>query len=81
MKEAVAANDKAQIEDKLKVLTDASAKMAERIYAKKGAEGAAADAASAGAHEAGAGQESADKPAGDSVVDAEFEEVKEDDKK
>ena len=81
LKEAVAANDKAQIEDKLKVLTDASAKMAERIYAKKGAEGAAADAASAGAHEAGAGQESADKPAGDSVVDAEFEEVKEDDKK
>lgn len=74
LKEAVQGTDKAKIEDKLKVLTDASAKMSERIYAKKSAEGQAAQG-EAQPHT----QESA-KPADDSVVDAEFEEVKEDKK-
>lgn len=73
LKEAVQGTDKAQIEDKLKVLTEASAKMAERVYAKKSAEG---QASQAGDEQA---QESA-KPADDGVVDAEFEEVKEDKK-
>ncbi|MCL9682767.1 molecular chaperone DnaK [Legionella maioricensis] len=72
LKEAVQGSDKAHIEEKLKVLTDASAKMAERVYAKKSAEGqpGSADAQP---------QESA-KPAEEGVVDAEFEEVKEDKK-
>ena len=47
--------------------------MAERVYAKKSAEG---QASQAGDEQA---QESA-KPADDGVVDAEFEEVKEDKK-
>ncbi|HAT1657995.1 TPA: molecular chaperone DnaK [Legionella pneumophila] len=73
LKEAVQGTDKARIEDKLKVLTDASAKMAERIYAKKSSEGQAAQ-------EQTQSQEST-KPAEEGVVDAEFEEVKEEDKK
>ncbi|CEG57603.1 molecular chaperone DnaK [Legionella fallonii] len=75
LKEAVQGSDKAHIEEKLKVLTDASAKMAERIYAKKSAEGQTAQAGEqAHAHESA-------KTADDGVVDAEFEEVKEEDKK
>ncbi|CZI73825.1 TPA: molecular chaperone DnaK [Legionella pneumophila] len=73
LKEAVQGTDKARIEDKLKVLTDASAKMAERIYAKKSSEGQAAQGQTQS-------QEST-KPAEEGVVDAEFEEVKEADKK
>ena len=77
LKEAMTSNEKANIEDKLKVLTDASAKMAERVYAKKAAEGNAGEAGAAGSQEESAGSSKAD----DSVVDAEFEEVNEDDKK
>lgn len=77
LKEAVKGNDKAHIEDKLKVLTDASAKMAERIYAKKAAEGQP-QGASAGA-ETHAEEASASK-ADEGVVDAEFEEVQDDKK-
>ncbi|MDR3443228.1 MAG: molecular chaperone DnaK [Legionella sp.] len=73
LKEAVQGTDKAQIEDKLKVLTDASAKMAERVYAKKAAEGQEQSGA-----QAEHAQESA--KADDGVVDAEFEEVKDDKK-
>ncbi|HAZ7572199.1 molecular chaperone DnaK [Legionella sp. PATHC032] len=73
LKEAVQGTDKARIEDKLKVLTDASAKMAERIYAKKSSEGQAAQGQTQS-------QEST-KPTEEGVVDAEFEEVKEEDKK
>lgn len=72
LKDAVKSNDKAQIEDKMKVLTDASAKMAERIYAKKGAEGQAQP------HDASADNET--KAKDDAVVDAEFEEVDKDKK-
>lgn len=75
LKEAVKSNDKALIEDKLKVLTDASSKMAERVYAKKSAESqpGAADATAEQQAESTHGSD-------DSVVDAEFEEVKDDDK-
>ncbi|HHU0088559.1 TPA: molecular chaperone DnaK [Legionella pneumophila] len=73
LKEAVQGTDKTRIEDKLKVLTDASAKMAERIYAKKSSEGQAAQGQTQS-------QEST-KPVEEGVVDAEFEEVKEEDKK
>ncbi len=74
LKEAVQGTDKAQIDDKLKVLTEASSKMAERVYAKKAAEGQA--------QQGGAQQEHAHEApkADDGVVDAEFEEVKDDKK-
>ncbi|EHL32864.1 molecular chaperone DnaK [Legionella drancourtii] len=74
LKEAIQGTDKAQIDDKLKVLTEASSKMAERVYAKKAAEGQA--------QQGGAQQEHAHEApkADDGVVDAEFEEVKDDKK-
>lgn len=75
LKEAIQGTDKAQIEDKLKVLTDASAKMAERVYAKKAAEG---QAQPGDAQQQEQAHESA--KADDGVVDAEFEEVKDDKK-
>jgi len=73
LKDALKANEKAQIEAKLSVLSDASGKMAERVYAKKAAEGQP--------HEAGAHpQDDTAAKADESVVDAEFEEVKDDKK-
>ncbi|MES9846563.1 MAG: molecular chaperone DnaK [Candidatus Sedimenticola sp. PURPLELP] len=71
LEEAMKGDDKDDIEAKTKVLTEASGKMAERLYAQKGAEGAGPEAA-AGAADAGSAA------GGDDVVDAEFEEVKED---
>ncbi|MDR9435767.1 MAG: molecular chaperone DnaK [Thiohalophilus sp.] len=66
LEEAMNGDSKDEIEAKTKALTDASAKMAERLYAEQGAAGqAGAEAAS----EAGSGQ------ADEDVVDAEFEEV------
>jgi molecular chaperone DnaK len=72
LKEAIQGTDKAHIEDKIKVLSEASSKMAERVYAKKAAEGQENQGQDA-PHESA-------KPADDGVVDAEFEEVKEDKK-
>ena len=68
LEEVVKGDDKEAIEAKTKALSDASGKMAERLYAEKGAEGAAPgdDAGAAGSE-----QTNAD----DDVVDAEFEEV------
>ena len=77
LEEAVKGNSKDDIEAKTKALTDASGKMAERMYAQQQAAGGAGDAADA-ANAAG-DQATADASAGsDDVVDAEFEEVKED---
>ncbi|KTD40405.1 molecular chaperone DnaK [Legionella parisiensis] len=76
LKEAIQGSDKAQIEDKLKVLSDASAKMAERVYAKKASEGQAGQEQPH--QEQAQPQESA--KADEGVVDAEFEEVKDDKK-
>jgi molecular chaperone DnaK len=73
LEEAVKGDDKEAIEAKTKTLTDASAKMAERLYAQKGSDEAAAAAGSA---DGAAKSKSAGKD--DDVVDAEFEEVKED---
>jgi molecular chaperone DnaK len=76
---AMKSDEKDRIEAKIEALTKASHKMAERIYAQQqGAEGAAAGAAGAGA----AGAEGAGGDAGgrEDVVDAEFEEVKDDKK-
>ncbi len=77
LEEAIKGNDKEAIEAKTKTLAEASGKMAERLYAKDGAEGAAADG-TAGTTE-NAGTESG-KASDDDVVDAEFEEVKDDKK-
>ena len=71
LEEAIKGDDKDAIEEKTKALGEASGKMAERLYAQKGAEGAAPGAdmgSDAGAQDAGA-------KADDDVVDAEFEEV------
>ncbi len=71
LEEAMKGDNKDDIEAKTKALTDASGKMAEKLYAKKGAQQDGAE----GAADAGT-----DKTApADDVVDAEFEEV--DDKK
>ena len=72
LKEAVKGNDKAEMESKLSVLNDASAKMAERIYAKKAAEGQP--------EQGDAHTQEEPKKADEGVVDAEFEEVKDDKK-
>ncbi len=71
LKEAVKGDDKAEIEAKTNELTELSGKLAERVYAQKGA------SEEGGHHAEGASTHHAD----DGVVDGEFEEVKEDDKK
>jgi molecular chaperone DnaK len=69
LEESMKGDDKDDIEAKTKALTDASGKMAEKLYAQSqeqgGAEGAADAGQAAGGGDAGA----------DDVVDAEFEEV------
>lgn len=72
LKEAMKGNDKADIEAKTKDLTDASGKMAERLYAKKDQAEQAPGSAGAGEQQAGQQKENAKAD----VVDAEFEEVK-----
>ena len=75
LKKVLDSDDKDAIEAKTKALTDASAKMAEKLYAQQGgAAGGAGPEADAGS--TGTGQSSAD----DDVVDAEFEEVQDDKK-
>ncbi|MEE4245767.1 MAG: molecular chaperone DnaK, partial [Kangiellaceae bacterium] len=74
LEEALKGDDKEAIEAKTEALSQASAKMAERLYANAQAQAQAAE----GAAGADAGGQSADA-GDDNVVDAEFEEV--DDKK
>ncbi len=71
LKEAMKGDSKDEIEARTRTLSDKSAKLAERLYAQdgKGAE------AKAGADQAQGGAETASKE-NDEVVDAEFEEVK-----
>ena len=78
LKEAVKGDDKGVIEEKTKALTDLSGKLAERVYAQQ-AEAAQPDASSAGTESTGAGEAEAGG-ADENVVDAEFEEVKDDKK-
>ncbi len=73
LKEAMKGDDKAQIEAKTTALTEVAGKIAEKAYAQQ-AEAANAEAASADT----AGEQA---ESGEEVVDAEFEEVKDDDKK
>ncbi len=72
LQEVVKSDDKDAIEAKTTALTELSGKLAERVYAQK--------AEAEGGAEAGADTASESAPA-DDVVDAEFEEVKDDDKK
>ncbi len=67
-------DDLAKIEEATTKLTEASGSLAQKLYAEQQA-GAQAGAGGAGAQQAGGS-----KPADDGVVDAEFEEVKEDKK-
>ena len=70
LKEAAKGDDKAAIEAKTTALAEKSGKLAEKLYAEKGA------------GEAPAGAEGGEKASGgDDVVDAEFEEVKDDNSK
>jgi molecular chaperone DnaK len=69
LEEAMKGDDQADIEAKTKALTDASAKMAERLYAEQAQQ---AEASGAEGAEAGSGQRTGTD---DDVVDAEFEEV------
>ena len=78
LREALKGDDKAAIEAKTQALTEISSKIAEKAYAQQ------AEASNAGAAGAtGSGADSGAQAGGDSgeeVVDAEFEEVKEDNK-
>ncbi|KTD33891.1 molecular chaperone DnaK [Legionella israelensis] len=76
LKEALKGKDKVEIEDKLKALTEASSKMAERIYAKKSEESQASQAEAESKS-----KEKASSSAEEGVVDAEFEEVNDEEKK
>jgi len=74
LEEAMKGEDKDRIESLTKALGEASAKMAERLYAQSSAQGGAGETDAGEAHhETGGG-------AKDDVVDAEFEEVKDDKK-
>ncbi len=83
LEEVLKSDDKDAIEAKTQALTQASAKMAERIYAQQGAAGAEAGAgagAGAGTGTADAGGSNSGGGGAEDVVDAEFEEVKNDKK-
>jgi molecular chaperone DnaK len=71
LEEALKGSDKEAIEAKTKALTEASSGLAQKMYAEQSAAGAE------GAEQAEATQEAG----ADDIVDAEFEEVKSDDKK
>jgi len=68
LRTAIKGDDKAEIEAKTEALAQASAKIAEKAYAQQAGEAGAADAAGGEAK-------------ADDVVDAEFEEIKDEDKK
>lgn len=72
VEQTMKSDDREAIESKTKTLTDLAAKLAERLYAKKQSAESAAKASTASNKEKGDGKEG--------VVDAEFEEVKEDKK-
>jgi len=76
LKTAIKGDDKAEIEAKTNDLTELSGKLAERVYAQK----SASEGEASGAHGAHASSEH-HAASDDGVVDAEFEEVKDDDKK
>jgi molecular chaperone DnaK len=74
LEEAMKGDDKDRIETLTKALGDASAKMAERLYAQNNQQESGPGPSAGGAQDSGA------KGGADDVVDAEFEEVKDDKK-
>ena len=72
LKEAMNSDDKTLIDQKTEQLSEASQKLAERLYAQKGAEGMGASESAAESGHQGT--------QADDIVDAEFEEVKDDKK-
>ncbi len=72
--EAVKGDDKAAMDAATQKLTEASSSLAQKMYAEQAAQAQAAEGA------ADAGAEQAEGGTADDVVDAEFEEVKEDNK-
>ncbi|MEQ8921219.1 MAG: molecular chaperone DnaK [Roseovarius sp.] len=70
LEEALKAGDKADIEAKMQTLSEASANLAQKMYADQAAQG-----------QAGNGEAGADQGASGDTVDAEFEEVDDDKKK
>ena len=74
LKKAMEGNDKAEIESKTTALAEKAGKLAEKAYADQAGAAGAAGAGAAGGADAGQASGAAD----DDVVDAEFEEVKED---
>ena len=74
LKQVLKSDDKGAIESKTAALAEKSGKLAEKLYAKADTEGGAAAGAAGGSAEGGGGS------AGEDVVDAEFEEVKDDNK-
>lgn len=82
LKELMKGDNKEAIEEKTKQLTEHANKFAERAYAKKGGAGGAEGGAQGGAGQAGgAGAAGGGEKPKEDVVDAEFEEVKDEDKK
>lgn len=73
--EALKSNEKETIDEKTKALTEASHKLAEKMYQQPGQEG---QSQSGGGSESSSGK--TEKPVEGEVVDAEFEEVKDKDK-
>jgi molecular chaperone DnaK len=78
LEEVMKGDDKDAIEAKTKVLVEASGKIAERAYQQSAQQGGAQQAG--GADDAGAQAGAQQGGASDDVVDAEFEEVKDDNK-
>lgn len=79
LKEVIKTDDKDSISAKTKALSDASAKMAERLYAQGQTAGGPTEGAGPSAE--GGQQKSGEQQKPENVVDAEFEEVKDNDKK
>jgi molecular chaperone DnaK len=77
LKAAIKTDDKEVIDKKTQALTEASSKMAERLYAQGQSAGQQPGGGAHGGHEGAAGSQQKDE----SVVDAEFEEVKGDEGK
>ena len=76
LEDALKGDDKEAIEAKTQALTEASSGLAQKLYAEQAAQ---AEGAAPG-EDAGSGSEGSQSKAGDDVVDAEFEEVKDDKK-
>lgn len=82
LRDALKSDDKDQIDQKTKALLELSGKLAERIYAAKSQADKAGQAGKAsGGGASGGGGQARGEGGGDEVVDAEFEEVKEEGRK